>query len=235
MKIATYNVRHFSTGKLDEVDYPAFTEAIKSLDADIIGINESYGPGSRFGEKAQVQEIAEALGWNWFFAPAVEVPGWGIYGNSFLTRFPLLSAQCIAIPDPIRLPQYKHYETRCVLLAEALTEAGPLTIAVTHFGLNPDEQQIALQTVQSLIRPDRFILMGDLNVTPEDPILVPIRERLYDTAEKLQERKLSFPSDQPDRKIDYVFVSHDIHVADADIPAVTVSDHRPYIVSMTLT
>ena len=144
----------------------------------------------------------------------------------------LMSA--IPIPDPIRLPQYKHYETRCVLLVEVETGAGPLTLAVTHFGLNPDEQESATKTVEGLIKPERFVLMGDLNVTPENPILLPIRERLYDTADKLKERTLSFPSDHPDRKIDYIFVSHDIDVSDADIPAITVSDHRPYIISLTL-
>ncbi|MBQ7059636.1 MAG: endonuclease/exonuclease/phosphatase family protein [Firmicutes bacterium] len=234
MKLATFNVRHFCRFDTNKVDYDSFADAIRSIDADIMGINESFGQESIFAELPQARIIAEKLGYHWYFAPALHVSGMGLYGNSLLSRYPILNARSVPIPDPIRLPQYKHYETRCVLLAEVEIEAGPLTLAVTHFGLNPDEQQMALQTVQSLIRTERFILMGDLNVTPENSILVPIRERLYDTAEKLKEGTLSFPSDHPDRKIDYIFVSHDIDVSDADIPAITVSDHRPYILSLTL-
>ena len=234
LKLATFNVRHFSTGKLDEVDYPAFIQTIRNLDADLVGINESYGPESRFGEKAQVQVIAEALGWNWFFAPAVQVPGWGIYGNSILTRLPIKKTECIPIPDPVRQPQYKHYESRCILLAEVEVEKDLWTIAVTHFGLNPDEQDMALMTVQNLMKSERFVLMGDLNVTPDAPILDPIRENLVDSVSWLKENQLSFPSDKPDRKIDYIFVSPDIQVISADIPEITVSDHRPYIAEVKL-
>jgi endonuclease/exonuclease/phosphatase (EEP) superfamily protein YafD len=34
---------------------------------------------------------------------------------------------------------------------------------------------------------------------------------------------------KPHRKIDYIFVSHDIEIISADIPAIVASDHRPHI------
>jgi endonuclease/exonuclease/phosphatase family metal-dependent hydrolase len=40
---------------------------------------------------------------------------------------------------------------------------------------------------------------------------------------------LSFPSDKPDRKIDYIFVSPDIRVTYAEVPPIVASDHRPHI------
>ena len=70
--------------------------------------------------------------------------------------------------------------------------------------------------------------MGDLNVRPDNPLLLPIRERMKDTADLFDEPKMSFPSDAPTRKIDYIFVSPDIEVVSADIPAVVASDHRPH-------
>ena len=102
---------------------------------------------------------------------------------------------------------------------------------VTHFGLNPDEQKNAVKTAAGLIGNGRTVLMGDLNVLPDDPVLLPIRERMYDTAQSFSslESGLSFPSDRPDRKIDYIFTTKDITVLKAEIPAAAVSDHRPYI------
>ena len=229
LRLATFNVQHFCNYGTDEIDYPAFTEALNALDADIVGINESYGPGGRCGERAQIEIPARALAMNSFFAPACVIPGWGIYGNSLLSRFAIVEAESVPIPDPEPRKYNGYYETRCVLLATLLTDAGPLTVAETHFGLNPDEHENAVRTLEGLIRPERFVLMGDLNVTPEDPVLSPIRTRLRDTADALGDRTLSFSSDAPDRRIDYIFVSPDIEILAADIPAVTVSDHRPYL------
>ena len=76
--------------------------------------------------------------------------------------------------------------------------------------------------------------MGDLNLFPEDPILLPIREKLTDTAPLLGAENLSFPSDAPDRKIDYIFVTADIGVRAAEIPALVLSDHRPYLAEITV-
>ena len=64
---------------------------------------------------------------------------------------------------------------------------------------------------------------------PDCPMLAPIRERLFDTAELFGEEKLSWPSDEPEIKIDYILISPDLEAVSADIPAVVASDHRPYI------
>ena len=103
---------------------------------------------------------------------------------------------------------------------------------VIHFGLNPDEQKNAVDTVLGHIEDERCILMGDFNVTPDNPVLDPIRERMRDTAELFATELKSFPSDNAKYKIDYAFVSRDIELVGADIPAVVVSDHRPYTVEI---
>ena len=76
--------------------------------------------------------------------------------------------------------------------------------------------------------------MGDLNLTPESPLLAPIREKMFDTAELFAGERNSFPSDAPNKKIDYIFTSPDIKVLSADIPPIVASDHRPYIAEIEL-
>jgi endonuclease/exonuclease/phosphatase family metal-dependent hydrolase len=100
---------------------------------------------------------------------------------------------------------------------------------VTHFGLNDSEKENAVRTVMEQIEDERCVLMGDFNVTPDNGLLAPIRERMKDAADAFSTPFLSFPSDVPDRKIDYVFVSPDVTVLSADIPALVVSDHRPHV------
>ena len=111
---------------------------------------------------------------------------------------------------------------------------GGLNVLVSHFGLNPDEQENAVQTVMPNLPENRCVFMGDLNMEPDNPILNPIMQSLYDTAQNFSAPKLSFPSDTPRMKIDYIFVSKDLKVESADIPDIISSDHRPHIATIVL-
>ena len=100
---------------------------------------------------------------------------------------------------------------------------------VTHFGLNLDEQENAVKAVLENIEPEKCILMGDFNISPDNEVLLPIRARMKDAADAFDAPKFSYPSDNPRSKIDYIFVTPDIEVISADIPELVVSDHRPHI------
>ena len=71
--------------------------------------------------------------------------------------------------------------------------------------------------------------MGDFNVTPDNEILNPIREKMVDTAKLFDCEKKSWPSDKPQVKIDYIFVSTDVKIISADIPEIVASDHRYHV------
>ena len=84
------------------------------------------------------------------------------------------------------------------------------------------------------IRDEKCILMGDFNVTPDNELLFPIKAKMKDTSLGFCENKLSFPSDNPNIKIDYIFVSNDIEVVSADIAEIIASDHRPHIAEVKI-
>ena len=227
----SYNTQHCLNCMTGRIDFGAFAKVVADLGADIAGLQEIRSLGTDEKEYAdQTGKLAELTGFNGYFAKAISFGGTEPYGNALLSRYPILSAQTILIPDPEPRMYKGYYETRCVLKAE-LDVPGGLTVLVSHFGLNPDEQENAVKTVESLITGSRTILMGDFNVKPDDMLLKPIREKLFDTAAAFSvwDTGLSFPSWKPDRKIDYIFTSKDISVTGAEIPACVVSDHRPYI------
>lgn len=232
--VMSFNVQHccnFLTGK---IDYDVMADAIRAQHADIIGLNEIYGAGEVENFEPQAQRLAEKLGYHYYFAKAIDVfdkPS--PYGNALLSRFPIRQAVTIPVPDPVqRSGQW--YESRCLLKAEIETEGGDLTVCVIHFGLNPEEQVNAAETVMANLPANRGVLMGDFNVLPTDPVLDPIRAQLYDTADLFEGERLSWPSDKPERKIDYLFTTRDLRVVSADIPAVIASDHRPYVAKVVL-
>ena len=228
MKIMSFNTQHCRNYVTRVIDYRVMADAIAACGADIVGLNEMRDQGEAEGYEPQVPTLSELTGLeHWVFAKAIDVNGPNPYGNGLLSRYPIVSTQIIPVPDPD--PETRtgteFYETRCLLKAKL--ENG-LTVLVIHFGLNADEQQNAVQTVLAHLKDERCILMGDFNVLPEDPVLSPIRARMKDAAQAFGAPLLSFPSDAPDRKIDYVFVSHDVEVLSADIPPIVASDHRPH-------
>ena len=219
LRLMTFNVQHCENYVTREIDYCVYARVMLQYAPDVIGVNEIYEP--------QVPVLAEKLGCTGYFACATEIFG-KRYGNAVFTRLPLLSAETIPIPDPAVRGYGGYYETRCVGRCRVAAGNTPVTVLVTHFGLNPDEHENARDTLSALLEPTACVAMGDFNVTPESDILRPLRERMNDTADAFAEPLLSFPSDAPARKIDYIFTSRDLAVLSADIPAVIASDHRPY-------
>ena len=232
MKIMTFNTQHCLNYLEQKIDFDVMANAILACDPDIVGLNEMRGEGVHPDYTAQVRILAEKTGMPYYlFAPAIIADADGPYGNGFLSKIPILHAEMIFVPDP-DVPVAGHgYETRCVL--KATLENG-VTVLVSHFGLYPEEQKNAVATAVSLLAKEKCILMGDFNLTPENALLDPIRAKMKDTADAFGGEKLSFPSDAPDRKIDYIFVSPDMTVLSADIPPISAADHRPHVAEVAL-
>lgn len=231
MKIMSFNTQHCLNFITRKIDFDVMAEAIKTCRADIVGLNEMRDQGSHpeYGAQTSTLSSLTALD-HYFFAKAINFPQ-GPYGNALLSRYPIVSAESILIPDPDPKKYNGYYETRCLL--KARLENG-LLVLVTHFGLNPDEQENAVQTILEHLEDKNCILMGDFNMRPDNPLLLPIRERMRDTASLFTKELFSFPSDAPDRKIDYIFTSFDIEVVSADIPAIVASDHCPHVAELKI-
>ena len=235
LKVMTFNIQHcldYRTEKTDRptVDYDAFAAYLRDSGADVVGLNEVRDAGTLEHYDPQARILADKAGYPYsYFAEAIRVKGTNPYGNALLAKFPAISEKTHKIPDPEPRSFKGYYESRCVAKAKFDIGMGePLTVLSVHFGLNPDEHENAAKTAEALIESRRCVLMGDFNVTPDNPVLNGIREKMTDTADFFGEPLFSFPSDAPSRKIDYLFVSPDVRVIAADIPAVVLSDHRPY-------
>lgn len=233
MKLMSFNTQHCLNYLEQKIDFQIMADAILTCEADIVGLNEMRNAGEYEDYVDQTGILSELTGLeNHYFAQAIRFHGGkNPYGNALLSRYPLKSVETILVPDPEPKAYDGYYETRCLLKAKL--ENG-LTVLVIHFGLNPDEQENAVQTILANLEDEKCILMGDFNVVPDDKVLLPIRERMVDTAEFFDAPKLSFPSDNPTVKIDYIFVSKDIQVVEADVPAIVAADHRPHTATVVM-
>lgn len=231
IKFMSYNTQHCLNFITQEIDYDIIVNTIVQCGADVVGLQEILDEGTDPAFKAQAKILAERLGFYYYFAKAIDFGENNPYGIALISRYPILSAEVVFIPDPPVRKYDGYYETR-VLLKTVIDVAGGLNVLVSHFGLNPDEQENAVQTVIPNLPENRCVFMGDLNMEPDNPILAPIMQKLYDTAQLFSSPKLSFPSDAPRMKIDYIFVSEDLKVESADIPEIVSSDHRPHLATI---
>lgn len=229
MKCMTINIQHGRDFAKGVIDLALMAETIRKEDPDVVVMNEVYGKGEGAAFVGQAEVIAEMIGYHAFFAPAIDITGHGPYGNALLSKTPLIDAEVVAVPKAPRL--YKgYYEDRC--MAKAVTTVGDkkLTLLGIHFGLQPDEAELCAEVVCKAVKESEYpvVLMGDFNLTPDSPLLDPIRALLTDTDSKFAgECNFTFPTDKPEIKIDYIFVSPELTVLKTDIPQVVAADHLP--------
>lgn len=229
MKVMSFNTQHCNNYRTQTIDFDVMAKTILAFAPDIVGLNEIRGAGADPAYTAQTEKLAELTGMPYYcFAPAIQLAE-GPYGNAFLSKVPIKSVETVKIPDVEDKSESPYFESRAILKAEL---ANGVTVLVTHMGLSDNEQHKAVEAVLKTLVDKKCILMGDFNTTPDDQKLNPLREVMTDTAVCFDAPKLSFPSDNPDRKIDYIFVSKDIKVLSADIPAIVASDHRPYVAEL---
>lgn len=234
MRIMTYNIQHgrdHHTPDRDNILLSQIADVIRELDPVFCTLNEVRNEGKLPDYTNQAKAIGDALGWHHYFAEAIRFDGDNPYGNAIVSKYPIVEAETILIPDPAVKKYDGYYETRCVLKAVLDMEGKPFTVFTAHFGLNPDEAENAVNTVLTEVRKCNtpFCLQGDFNLQPDSPLLRPIFEELVDTACAGFGPMFTFSSDDPFEKIDYIFVSKDVNVLSADAPVVIASDHTPFI------
>lgn len=227
IKAITFNIQHCENYTTEKIDFDAYAEKILSFGADVIGLNEVRDAGVQSDYQAQAKILAEKTGYQYYFARATEIGAGNPYGNAVLTRLPVKRCETVPVPDPDPRGYDGYYETRCLL--KMTLEQPDVTFFIIHFGLNPDEHENALRTLLDNLGDGNTVLMGDLNVTPDSPIIARIKEKMTDaaTAADKNDPLLSFPSDRPDRKIDYIFTKGDITAKSCRIVPGILSDHLP--------
>ena len=234
LTVASYNVQHFLNYHGSGIDYDAFAGTVSGFGADLVGLNEVRGKGESEGYDPQAAIMGEKTGYDHYFAKAQDMNGKrDPYGNAFLSRFPIEEAETVLIPYPEDADS-PYPEVRSILKAVVKPDGKPLTVFVTHLGVTYREQEAGIGILLPLLGKERTVLMGDFNLTPDCPLLDPVRERMKDADALLDGEKKSWPSDLPERKIDYLFTSPDLRILSADIPDIETSDHRPYLVEIEI-
>ena len=255
MRLATFNILHGRSTRDGRVDLNRLEAAVRTLDADILALQEvdRDQPRSHLADLTKV--CAEAMGAvtyrfvaalagtpgaTWMAATEDDVPGEAAYGIALLSRYPARTWQVLRLPRirprfPLWLREPRkmivvHEEPRSVVIGHLDTPAGPLVVANTHLSFVPGWQRVQLQRIRRDLQPvpSPVVIMGDLNMA--DPL--PARITGYRSLAALP----TFPLEGPDRQLDHILLRGDLgEVVSADAPALGMSDHRALVVEVAVT
>ncbi|TCN38713.1 beta-glucosidase-like glycosyl hydrolase [Kribbella orskensis] len=249
LTVASYNI-HAGAGVDNVFDLDRTAQAIKALDADVVGLEEvDVHWDARSQWRDTIAELAEKLGMYAGFAPIYDLdpPAAGQprrqYGVGVLSRFPLQRTENHPItrlstqdPNPVPAPAPGFLE------AELDVRGRRVHVYVTHLDYRADPSVRLAQvddTVKILARDskkDLQLLVGDFNAEHDAPELAKLWRRLDDSwteAAATTGGPATYPAVTPVKRIDFVTVGAGFRVQHAAVPQEsTASDHRPVVADL---
>jgi endonuclease/exonuclease/phosphatase family metal-dependent hydrolase len=187
-RVATFNI-HKGADRSNRYDLQRTIQAIASLDADLVGLQEVLRNHPQFRCDDQAALIAEGLRrltnrrWSYVFERSWITEdreclerGWG--DDVATEGLALFAPERIAASDRVRL-----HESRIGLLAR-VTPMPDVPVVVTHLAASRRNQSQRAQQVEELLPWARQrgpgILIGDLNARADAPELAPLLSRYRD-------------------------------------------------------
>lgn len=228
-RVVSYNVRH-GEGTDGRVDLERTADVLRRLDPDVVALQEVDERVARTGGEDQAARLGALLGMNHAFGAFMDYQG-GRYGMAILSHCEIRDVESVRLTDG--------NEPRVALVAEiANANDSTLTVVNVHFDWVADDGFRFTQAAEVAHHLDgvagRWILLGDFNDQPGSRTLDLFHARAEEAA-KPRDRRFTFPSDDPEREIDFIFASpaDAWRVRSAEVVAEMVaSDHRPVVAEL---
>jgi endonuclease/exonuclease/phosphatase family metal-dependent hydrolase len=214
---------------------------VKSTAADLVLLQEVDRGTNRSGRVDQVEVLQKNTKYDAAFGASLLHYDGGEYGIALLSRGGIGYRSTIPLPvTPTQTRAGASHEPRVALLVLAEVHGDNWRVLNTH--LDPLDAQARAQEVAHMIETITlqraesipFVVGGDFNSTPDDPVQQTLkRAGLRDAwTECGQGDGFTYPADAPVKRIDYLFLTGDLHCSAARVIDTRISDHRPVLVTL---
>ena len=200
VNVLTYNILHGANTDGSN-NYDKIAEIINSVNPDLVALQEVDFMTNRVKKINLAQEIALRTNMISLFGKAMNFDN-GEYGVAVLSKNEIISSQNIT------LPVYHENEPRTVLQILTTMDSGDtISFICTHLDYKPNslERIEQVNKINELFANSKFptILAGDFNDIPNSDAINILEKYWQSTYDKLNQ-EFTFPSNMPNRKIDYV-------------------------------
>ena len=230
VRVLTYNIHH-GEGTDRRFDLERLAAVIKSVNPDLVGLQEVDDKTARSNGVDQTARLGELTGLRAIFGKAMDYQG-GAYGLAILSRWPIVESRTHPLPAPTGV------EPRTVLEARILAgaPAKEIVFLVTHLDHRADPEQRMNQAakLREIFPPAKdalpALLVGDLNATPESAVLNALLADWTDSAPG--KPFATSPANVPRTKIDYILYRPAARwqvVETRALDEAVASDHRPVL------
>lgn len=234
VRLVTFNIAAGRFASLENI-----ARAIRTLDADIIVIQEVDVLTNRSGKVDQPVKLADLTGLNVKFAKAIDFDG-GEYGIAIASKHPMNSIKKFMLPSGDR-------EQRILLTAQIDVPGllSPIVVFGTHLDNIKDssiriKQIKQINTIATQLSGVK-LLLGDMNSVPGSPEYNLISDFWHDT---VTDKVLTAPANNPKKQIDYIFIDNKNHwrIIQSNVPVKqsqfsdidweSLTDHLPVYVDL---
>ena len=224
VRIVNYNIRQ-GFGVSNRWDLEAVAAEIERHDPDIVVLQEVGRGWVISGMSDQLFWLSRRLGMNAQFGSNVG----DLWGNALLTNF-VARSENHRFDNPGRVP-------RGVLQTFVLFGGSGVRVLTPHLDHEDDGAPTRLNQIDTVLEvwggDPRTLIIGDFNAEPDSAEYSRITDAgLRDLLLEAGSAVPTYPSDDPEERIDYAFASSDLEVARADAPKSLASDHFPIVIEL---
>jgi endonuclease/exonuclease/phosphatase family metal-dependent hydrolase len=221
-RMMTYNVRN-GKGLDDVTDYRRVAAVINGLSPDVVALQELDSVTNRSEQTDVLLRLSKLTQMHSVYGASIPYDG-GKYGIGILSKQPPLSWKCIPLPG--------REEPRSLLLVEL----EDYVFGCTHLSLTEEDRIASVPLIEEALQAYHkpVVLAGDINSTPDSPVLDAFRKKWQVLSDPEQP---TFPADNPCETIDYLFgyLPDEFTCSVRQTQVVDVpdaSDHRPVFVEI---
>jgi len=229
IRVMAYNIHH-GEGMDSVLDLERIAAVIRSVDADLVALQEIDSVTTRTGRVDQAVELGMLTGLEPVFGRFMPYRE-GAYGMALLSRWPIAEVENVRLPDG--------EEPRSALSARVTspTTGRPLRFVGIHFYRTEEERLRQAMGLAEHLADDTIpgILAGDFNSTPGSHVLSFLEEE-WGVVTKGADR-LTFSSFDPVREIDFVLLRPSARfevLRSWLLHEPVASDHRPVVVDLVV-
>lgn len=216
---------------------------VRSVDADLVLLQEVDRGTRRSGNVDQVERLAELTGYSAAFGRSLDYDG-GQYGIAALSRRPITNDLTEALPiEPPQARAGGSYEPRAALAFMTTTGLGTLRGINTHLDASGGEHYRLQESRHIVSLANRLgqsqaplVAGGDFNAEPASETYRQLIGGGFRDAwqECGAGDGFTYPAHKPIKRIDYLFLTAGLSCTRAEVIDTRISDHRPLLVTITL-